>query len=223
MPKRLLVVMFLLTSTAFAKTHTDEFQAPCDKVWAAVREVVMHSGKYGVLFMSNEDMTASYNIGGGLGGRRTNTVQLKPNGSGCTMNTQTAFSGLAHNDAGAFLKRIKDVLAQNSSAKDPEPKPSESEKPKPPAEAASQPTAPPALTAPAEPVKPATVLVKSTPDGAEITVDGKLVGNTPSTLRLAPGDHTILVEKSGMKSWQRTIAVSAADAVTLDAKLEQTQ
>jgi len=48
MPKRLLVVMFLLTSTAFTKTHTEEFQAPCDQVWAAVRQVVMHSGKYGV-------------------------------------------------------------------------------------------------------------------------------------------------------------------------------
>ena len=35
------------------------------------------------------------------------------------------------------------------------------------------------------------VEVKSNPDGAEITVDGKYMGSTPSTLRLAPGDHKI--------------------------------
>jgi hypothetical protein len=54
-------------------------------------------------------------------------------------------------------------------------------------------------------------------------VDGKFVGNTPSTLRLAPGDHTILIEKSGMKSWQRTMTVSTGGNVTIDAKLEQAQ
>jgi len=152
-------------------------------------------------------MTASYNIGGTLGAKRTNTVQLKPRGAGCTMTTQTAYSGLIHNDAGDFVKPIKEALPESSPAKAPEPKPSESAKPGVPASAGTE--------------NVATVVVKSTPDGADVTVDGKFVGNTPSTLRLAPGDHTILVEKAGMKSRQRKMAVNAGSTVTIDAKLEQ--
>ncbi|HEV7681651.1 MAG TPA: PEGA domain-containing protein [Pyrinomonadaceae bacterium] len=67
----------------------------------------------------------------------------------------------------------------------------------------------------------ATIIVKSTPDASDITVDGKFVGSTTSTLRLAAGDHTILIEKSGFKSWQRTISVTANGNVTVDATLEK--
>lgn len=67
----------------------------------------------------------------------------------------------------------------------------------------------------------ATVLVKSTPDACDITVDGKFVGSTASTLRLSPGEHTILIEKSGFKPWQRTITVSTNGNVTVDATLEK--
>jgi hypothetical protein len=44
-----------------------------------------------------------------------------------------------------------------------------------------------------------TIDVPSTPDGAEITVDGKLMGTTPSTLHLPAGDHTIRLEKAGFQ------------------------
>lgn len=64
-----------------------------------------------------------------------------------------------------------------------------------------------------------TVLVESTPDGADITVDGKYMGSTPSTTKLAPGDHAISVEKSGFKTWQRTMTVSAGGNLTVDATL----
>jgi hypothetical protein len=67
----------------------------------------------------------------------------------------------------------------------------------------------------------ATILVKSTPDASDITVDGKFVGSTTSTLRLAPGEHTILIEKSGFKPWQRSISVSSNGRVTVDATLEK--
>jgi hypothetical protein len=67
----------------------------------------------------------------------------------------------------------------------------------------------------------ATILVKSSPDAGDITVDGKFVGSTTSTLRLAPGEHTILIEKSGFKPWQRTITVSTNGNVTVDATLEK--
>jgi hypothetical protein len=68
--------------------------------------------------------------------------------------------------------------------------------------------------------EPSTIVIKSTPDGADITVDGKFVGSTPSTLKLAIGDHTITIEKSGFKVWTRTMTVSSAGTVSVDATLE---
>lgn len=67
-----------------------------------------------------------------------------------------------------------------------------------------------------------TVVVKSSPEGAEITVDGKFVGSTPSTLQIAPGEHNITIEKSGFKSWQRTMTVNSG-SITVDAALEKAQ
>jgi PEGA domain-containing protein len=46
-----------------------------------------------------------------------------------------------------------------------------------------------AVAQPSSPTEPSTVVLKSTPDGADVAVDGKYVGSTPSTLKLAPGDH----------------------------------
>src|SRR5438034_4345590 len=64
------------------------------------------------------------------------------------------------------------------------------------------------------------VVIKSVPESADITVDGKFVGSTPSTLRLTLGDHTISVEKSGFKPWQRTLSISAGGSVTINATLD---
>ena len=77
--------------------------------------------------------------------------------------------------------------------------------------------------APAAAVDASTIVVKSTPDGADITVDGKFVGSTPSTLRLSPGEHSITIEKSGFKVWQRAITVSSAGSVTVEATLDKSQ
>ncbi len=63
--------------------------------------------------------------------------------------------------------------------------------------------------------------VKSTPDGADITVDDKYMGSTPSTLKLAPGDHKIKLEKSGFKVWERTLAVGASGTANVNATLDK--
>lgn len=85
-------------------------------------------------------------------------------------------------------------------------------------EAGDQASAPPVETA-----TTSTIVVKSTPDGAEISVDGKFMGSTQSTLRLAPGEHVIVIEKPGFKPWQRTMTVSSSDGITVDATLEKAQ
>jgi PEGA domain-containing protein len=66
----------------------------------------------------------------------------------------------------------------------------------------------------------AAVTVKSTPDGADITVDGKFSGNAPSTLRLAAGDHIITVAMKGFRNWERTINLTTGGAITINAALE---
>jgi len=68
---------------------------------------------------------------------------------------------------------------------------------------------------------PASVSVKSTPEGADINVDGKFMGNTPSTIQLDAGVHQILIEKEGLKPWQRTMTVSSGGSITIDATLEK--
>lgn len=65
-----------------------------------------------------------------------------------------------------------------------------------------------------------TVIVKSTPAGGDVTLDGRFVGSTPSTLQLKPGDHTIVVEKDGFVVWKRTLTVRSGGIVNVDARLE---
>jgi hypothetical protein len=75
-----------------------------------------------------------------------------------------------------------------------------------------QPSAP--ATAPASPlsatdvgVTPSSVEFGSTPDGSEIVIDGNMVGNTPSTLRLTPGHHSIEIRMAGYRTWSRIMVV----------------
>ncbi len=86
--------------------------------------------------------------------------------------------------------------------------------PKPATEAMSAPT--PTTTEAAL----SSIEIKSTPDVADITVDEKFMGNTPSTLKLSPGDHKIRVEKTGFKPWEKTLTVSAGGAASITATLE---
>jgi serine protease Do len=66
------------------------------------------------------------------------------------------------------------------------------------------------------------VTVKCDTDGADIVIDGKFLGNTPSTVRLAPGDHVLSIEKPGFKAWQRTITMTPGGNISIDASLEKT-
>jgi len=64
--------------------------------------------------------------------------------------------------------------------------------------------------------------ITSTPDAADIEIDGSFVGNTPSTVGVAAGQHQISVKKSGFKAWERKIAVSSGQ-VNVNAVLEPEQ
>ena len=71
------------------------------------------------------------------------------------------------------------------------------------------------------PAETGSVSVKSTPDSADVSADGNFAGNTPATLKLTPGKHTIKVAAAGYKDWSREITVSAGSDVSLNATLEK--
>ncbi len=122
-------VLLLATVSSFvpaacAKTHKDHYAVSCDVLWRAVKDAIRNSGKYGIIGIDNEEMSASYNIGGTLGGKRTNSVVLnRTSESTCEMQTQTAYTGLTHNDAGDFKERVQKSLAKI--AESPKSNPSE--------------------------------------------------------------------------------------------------
>ena len=64
----------------------------------------------------------------------------------------------------------------------------------------------------------ASLAVESSVAGADIEIDGSFVGNTPSTLSVAPGQHTVTVKKKGYADWSRRMTI-AGDAVHLNADL----
>ena len=63
------------------------------------------------------------------------------------------------------------------------------------------------------------ISVSSTPGNADIAVDGSFVGNTPSEIDVAPGDHTLTVSKSGFKPWERQFRATGG-SVNIKAELE---
>lgn len=66
----------------------------------------------------------------------------------------------------------------------------------------------------------ASITIGSTPPGADIAVDGNFVGNTPSTVNVAPGSHEITVSKKGYASWSRKLNVTGG-SIHLDAELDK--
>lgn len=61
--------------------------------------------------------------------------------------------------------------------------------------------------------------ISSTPDAADIEIDGNFVGNTPATVNVTDGDHTVVVRKKGFAEWQRKLKASGGN-VRLNAELE---
>jgi serine protease Do len=51
------------------------------------------------------------------------------------------------------------------------------------------------------------VTIHSDPEGADIYVDGKFVGNTPSVFPLHVGGHHVAVKEDGRKAWERDLEV----------------
>lgn len=113
----MVLTLLLAAGTALGKTHKDDYPVSCTTLWVAVKDTVRNSGKYGIIGIDSNEMTASFNIGGTWTGKRINSVVLNAKGdAACEMQVQTAFSGLANNDYGDFKKRVDDSLAKQKAA-----------------------------------------------------------------------------------------------------------
>jgi hypothetical protein len=194
-----LILVALTAIPAFGSTHKDMFNVPCNELWRAVKDTLRNSGKYGIIAIDNNEMTASYNMGGNLTAKRTNSAVLnsKDSGANCELQVQTAFSGLVNNDAGDFKKRVEESLSKLK----------------------GQPLTPADQGVAAAAPSQASIAVESTPSGADIEVDGGFVGNTPSTVTTAPGSHQITVKKKGFAMWTKTLNVTGG-TVHLNAELD---
>lgn len=63
--------------------------------------------------------------------------------------------------------------------------------------------------------------ISSTPDGADIEIDGSFVGNTPSDMQVAEGEYSVSVKKSGFAAWDRKLKINAGSNVHLNAELQK--
>ncbi len=61
----------------------------------------------------------------------------------------------------------------------------------------------------------------STPAGAEITLDGQYVGNTPSEIGLGSGNHVVVFSLPGFAQWKRELTVLPQSELTVSATLQK--
>ncbi len=107
---------------------------------------------------------------------------------------------------GSFSVEASDAMVMTPAAAAPNPEATPASAP---ASAVAQAaTAAPAPLAAADLAgAPSSVEFGSTPDGADIVIDGNVVGNTPSILRLTPGHHSIEIRMAGYRTWSRIMVV----------------
>jgi hypothetical protein len=65
-----------------------------------------------------------------------------------------------------------------------------------------------------------TVTIDSDPPRADIYVDWKFAGQTPSTIRLVNGPHHIELKSRGKQNWERELQVGKGSQITLHPVLE---
>jgi len=101
---------------------------------------------------------------------------------------------------------------ESAKAQSPQPESSISDQ----ADDAANPT--PAASVPGDRVK---CNFTSTPSGAEILLDGKYFGNTPSTIIMGSGTHNVTLSMPGFAQWKRELTVTAGSEVDVNAALQK--
>ncbi|MFI5115414.1 MAG: hypothetical protein ACHP8B_01815 [Terriglobales bacterium] len=110
------------------KTYKTTYPVPCSEVWAAVKVALGNPDNYKDVQSDEDKMTADYNVKHsihwsviGAVNQGKNRVSLLPTGTTCEMSVVSMYSGLSHDDAGDFKKRVTESLAKAKEAKPAEP------------------------------------------------------------------------------------------------------
>lgn len=61
----------------------------------------------------------------------------------------------------------------------------------------------------------------STPSGAEITLDGRYAGNTPSSVGVTMGSHVVVISMPGYVNWKRELAITYGSDLNVTATLQK--
>lgn len=224
----LVVFAFLFTLSAYAKPKKKTYNNSADQVFQAALRTARE--RHVVTYVDEKTLMMTFETGRSFtsGGFVAN-ASVEPQGENkatliINVQNKKGYSwGAGDRMADKFFDQVNDELSgdvkQTAAVKSPEaaiavpdPKavPKEPSMTKP----ADQPTAAPADDK-------GKIWLTSTPDAADVYVDDAFVGNTPATLRLAPGKHTIKVSQSGYKAWTKDLSVIASSEVSLKAPLEK--
>ncbi|MGA9544409.1 MAG: PEGA domain-containing protein [Candidatus Sulfotelmatobacter sp.] len=90
-----------------------------------------------------------------------------------------------------------------------------------PASPAPVPSVSAVLAAPSEKVEKVRCNFSSTPPGAEITLDGRYVGSTPSEIELATGTHVVVFSMPGFGQWKRELTVLSGSELNVSTILQK--
>ncbi|WP_010476896.1 protein kinase domain-containing protein [Thermococcus zilligii] len=66
---------------------------------------------------------------------------------------------------------------------------------------------------------PATLTIQSNPSGAKVILDGSYAGETPLTIQVPPGTHSIILIKDGYQEYRTTITLSPEESKAISATL----
>ena len=79
-----------------------------------------------------------------------------------------------------------------------------------------------ATPAKAPPAVAGALVVESRPPGAQVFLDGKLLGVTPLSLTsVSAGDHAIYFDRGGYRRWSSTVRIVASESNRITASLEK--
>jgi hypothetical protein len=129
-------------------------------------------------------------------------------------------------DKGKVRGQLYSYVAEEAKQTAPEPvvqsqvQPSQTQ-PSPAPTASARPTSTAATAPPSAPAVEVKCSFSSTPAGAEITLDGRYIGSTPSVLNLSTGKHVVIVSTPGFAEWKRELTVSPGSELTVNAVLEK--
>jgi len=229
MMKPFIAVLVLVLANGLALSAKDnkvsnEFNAPAASVYDAVYRYAQHHGTIKWADEKRFTLSGSMSVPGGNWDYRkdfdcTISVEAREGGKKSVVDVVGTYPRNQQSLVGAFregperkvLRAIReefDNLPQQTSGK------SEQET----GETADR-RAPASTQERSTPPERATLDISSTPSNADIEIDGSFSGNTPSSLGVAPGEHTLRISKAGYTVWERKIK-SLAGRVSIIAELK---